>query len=234
MKKALLILSFVVVGVIDINAGLFVHTRDEFEDDFPDHYPGRICMKDGTVRDFPAIRIWYTLDDEIWAWTNVEEFNKVTIDVDDVEWVEVWNAKAPDKKYRCFKFRHGLYTGTYIIINEVNNFRIMSNYCYFNIEDNGNLKYHTYTVRTYNGQYYTTETKGLPYVYVLNTLKDKISWGYGFFVEEGFVALPSDIGLHVKSAVKGDKNLQKKVSAIKKDWTMELLIDILSQYNPSK
>mgnify|MGYP003295937920 CR=1 FL=1 len=234
MKKNILFLFLVIVGITEANAGLFVHTRSDFEDDFPDHYPGRICLKDGTIKEFPAIRIWYTLDNEIWAWTNVEEFNKVTLDVDDVEWVEVWNAKTPEKKYRCFKYHHGLYTGTYIIIKEVNNFRIMSNYCYFNIEDNGNLRYHTYTVRTYNGQYYTTDVKGIPSVFIVNMLKDKISWGYGMFSEEGTVVLPKRLTSSVKSLVKGDKALQNKVAAIKEDWTMELLIDILSQYNPSK
>lgn len=234
MKKTILISFLIVAGIIELNAGLFVHTRDEFEDEFPDHYPGRICLKDGTIKEFPAIRIWYTLDDEIWAWTNVEEFNKVTIDVDDVEWVEVWNAKAPDKKYRCFKYRHGLYTGTYIIVKDVNNFRIMSFYSYFNIEDNGNIRFHIYTVRSYNGQYWTTDVKGIPNVYVVNNLKDKISWGYGVMLEDGTVSLPKDIRSSVKSALKGDKPLQKKVAAINEDWTMELLIDILSQYNPTK
>ena len=234
MKKTLLILSLVIAGVINLNAGLFVHTRNEFEDEFPDHYPGRICMKDGTVRDFPAIRIWYTLDTEIWAWTNVEEFNKVTIDVDDVEWVEVWNAKAPDKKYRCFKYHNGLYTGTYMIVNDIDNFRIMGHYFYFAIEDNGELRFHIFEVRYYNGQQWMTDVKGIPYVYVVNRLKNKISYGFGLLNTDGSVVLPKNIRSSVKSVLKGDKPLQKKVAAIKEDWTMELLIDILSQYNPSK
>ena len=234
MKKSALILSLIIACIVNMNAGLFVHTRRDFEDEFPDHYPGRICFRDGTIKEFPAIRIWYTLDDEIWAWTNVEEFNKVTFNVNDVEWVEVWNAKAPDKKFRCIKYQNGLYTRTFIIIKEVNHFRIMSQYCYFSIDDSGKLKFHTYTVQTYNGQHYTTETKGIPFVYVINRLKDRISWGYGFLLEDGTVNLSKDIRSHVKSIVKGDKELQKKVSAIKDDWTMELLLDILSQYNPTK
>lgn len=234
MKKTFLCLLLFIVSVVNTNAGWFVHTRRDFEDDFPDHYPGRICFKDGSIKEFPAIRIWYTLDDEIWAWTNVEEFNKVTFDVENVEWVEVWNAKAPDKKFRCFKYINGLYTGTYIIIKELNNFRIMSNYCYFSINESGHLNFHTYVVSSYNGQYRTTEIKGMPYVFIFNSLKNKISWGYGLLLDNGTVNLPKDIKSHVKSVLKGDKALQKKVSAINEDWTMELLLEILSQYNPTK
>lgn len=225
MRKFIITLSLVFAFFINVNAGLFHHLRKDFEKDFPDHYPGRICLKDGTIHEFPAVRIWYTRDEEIWAWTNIEEFNKVTFDVNDVEWVEVWNAKAPEKVYHCIKFDKINYKGTYLLIKDVNNFRIMSQYLYFAINDSGDIQYHTYVSATYN--YY--ETKGLPETIIYNTATDEITWGIGRHWVYGTIDFYKYIGSRMRAALKGNKELQKEASSTE-NWSLERIIDLLSRF----
>lgn len=233
MKKIALFLFLAFAFIINVNAGLIRHTRKDFEKEFPDHYPGRICLKDGSVHEFPAVRIWHYFDEEIWAWTNIEEFNKVTFNVKEVEWVEVWNAKAPEKKYRCFLLHKALYSNTYILIKEVNGFQIISQYCYFAINDSGDIQYHTFVSRYYNGNTWITETKGLPDAFVYNTATDDLTWGFGRYWEYGKLTLPKNIGSRMKAALKGDKALQKETGSVK-DWSLERIAEFLSRFTKSK